>query len=39
MEAEPLPELEENASVQTKGSRNPSNNEEKMKEILKKLCA
>jgi len=32
-------EFEENASVQIKGSRNPKNNEKKMKEIFKKLHA
>jgi hypothetical protein len=34
-----LQESEENASVQIKGSRNPKNNEEKIKENLKKLHA
>jgi hypothetical protein len=31
MEDEPLKEPKENASVQTKGSRNPKNKEEKLK--------
>lgn len=39
MEDEPVQELEKIASVQTKGSRNPKNNEKKMEENLKKLHA
>jgi hypothetical protein len=34
-----LQELEKIASVQTKGSKNPKNNEKKMEENLKKLHA
>jgi hypothetical protein len=34
-----LQEFEKNASVQIIGSRNPKNNEEKLKEKLKKLHA
>jgi hypothetical protein len=33
MKDEPLQEPETNASVQTKGNKNPKNNEEKMKKI------
>jgi hypothetical protein len=39
MEDEPLQEPEENASVQTKESKNPKNNEEKVNFFLKKLHA
>jgi hypothetical protein len=39
MEDEPLQEPKENASVQTKGSKNPKANEQKVKENLKKLHA
>jgi hypothetical protein len=39
MENEPLQELEENASVQTKINRNPKNNEDKLEFVLKKLHA
>jgi len=39
MEDELLLELQENGSIQTKGSRNLDMNEEKMKDNLKKLHA
>jgi len=39
VEDEPLQKLEKNASVQIEGSRNSKNNEEKMKENLKKIHA
>jgi len=39
MDNEPLQELENNASVQTWGSKNLKNNEKKMKENLRKLHA
>ncbi len=39
MEDELLLELQENGSIQTKGSRNPNMNEKKIKDNLKKLHA
>jgi hypothetical protein len=35
MEDEPLQEIEKNTNVQTKGSKHPKDNEEKLKENFK----